>query len=410
MNYKRLFSAFLSAESLKGEHTISILRLCIIVFLVVVELGELYLGNGMAERVSAQVFHMGWLWLVFAAGMYWTINVRRISKSWFKFAVPFADALFASFAALSLRDDFGAGADAFFYFLIGISLFRFNRKAVWVAAVATTMAYVATEYLSAYYGLPFNSGTQLWVNVGVMLLFGLLCSYATTSALERGSLLIKDRMYREQLESAFSKYVPYHVASEIFAAKADFEIAGRGHSAHVAVLIADIRGFTKMAQKLTPAELLEVLNRHFYELGDIVFMHGGAVNKFVGDSIITVFGDPLKLDDPCLSAVRCAGEIVKAVAAANAAGRTPALEVGIGLHYGEIVAGNLGSEDRIEYAVIGDTVNMTERIQTCAKAGEILASEAVVKLAGQEFKWAQSPQAFALKGYAEPVKLYKLEI
>ncbi|MDD4004904.1 MAG: adenylate/guanylate cyclase domain-containing protein [Elusimicrobiaceae bacterium] len=402
-------TAYLSAEAVKGERIINVLRLCIIALLAGTELAELGLGAGMPERLSGLVFNIGWLWLAFGAAMLWTVNYRRVFQPWFKFAVPVADALFAGFAALSLRDDIGAGADAFFYFLIGVSLFRVNRKAVWTATAATACAYVFAQWLGARYGFPAQTAWQLWINVGMMALFGVLCSFAAGSALERGQALVNDRVYRERLENAFSKYVPYHVANEIFAAGADLEVAGRGHSARVAVLIADIRGFTKMARTLAPAKLMALLNEHFYQLGDLVFMHGGAVNKFVGDSIIAVFGDPLKLDDPCLCAAKCAAEIVKAVSAANAAGRTPGLEVGIGLHFGEIVAGNLGSEDRIEYAVLGDTVNMTERIQSCARPGEILASGVFADSAGEEFKWLPSEKEFMLKGYSEPVKLFRLD-
>lgn len=408
MNFSRYYSAYLSAEAMKGERLINVLRLCVIVLLAVTEIAERSAARGMPPEVAGTVHLAGALWFVFGALMLWTVNYRRILRPWFKYAVPLADALFFSFAALSLRDDVAPGSNAFFFFLIGVSLFRYNRRAVWAATAASACAYLLADYMAGLWGLPVCTAPQLWIHVGVMLLFGFLSSFSIGTALDRTSVLIKDRVYREQLENAVSKLVPYHVASEIFAANADLDVAGRGHSACVAVLFADIRGFTKLAQKLAPAELMDKLNAHFYELGDIVFMHGGNINKFVGDAAIAVFGDPLKLENPCYSAVRCANEIVKAVAAANAAGREPAFEVGIGIHYGELVAGNLGSEDRIEYAVIGDTVNMTERIQSCAKAGEVLVSGAVVEQAGPAFEWVQSENEFTLKGYSSPVKLFLL--
>ena len=407
VNYEKKFDSFINYEGMRGESAINVLRLSLIVFLAVTEAVDFFWGDQLPSEIIAVVAGSAWLWISFALALFLLINRKHVYRHWFRYAIPVMDAFCVAHVSLSVREDIYAGADAFFYFLIAVSVLRYDRKAVWVSTGATAAAYYVAILYAAKYHLGVYTTTQILINMGAMLLFGVLCAYSTRATLATARKFITDALYMEKLENAFSKYIPSQVASRIILDRADFEKAGRGHSAQSAVLIADIRGFTKMAQTLSPQELMDVLNGHFSSLGEIVYANGGMINKFVGDSIIAVFGDPVRQENPCLAAVKCAGEIVRAVNEKNAAGRLPSLNVGVGVNFGEIVAGNLGSDDRIEYAVLGDTVNMTERIQTNAAGGEVLVSESVHSCVSSLFSF--EPVVRQLKGYDEPIRLYRLK-
>lgn len=184
--------------------------------------------------------------------------------------------------------------------------------------------------------------------------------------------------------------------------------------ADLTILFSDIRGFTSLSERLTPEQVVALLNPYLAEMTGIIHKHGGTVDKYEGDAILAFFGEPLPLPDHALRATRAALEMRLALNGLlprwKAAGIAPErFEIGIGLDCGEVFVGLLGSEQRINYTVIGDHVNLAARIQDLTKtyAWPVLMSEAVYRRVESEFECefvAETP----VKGKQEPVRLYKL--
>jgi adenylate cyclase len=143
--------------------------------------------------------------------------------------------------------------------------------------------------------------------------------------------------------------------------------------------MSDVRNFTTMSEKLAPEKVVDALNTHLGMMTNIIMKYGGSIDNFVGDAIVAVFGVPLVKPDDAARAVACAVEMQNAMAAVNAANgnkELPPLEMGIGLNTGEVVAGNIGSDLRVKYSVIGNPVNIAARLESLASGGQIFASDA----------------------------------
>jgi adenylate cyclase len=143
------------------------------------------------------------------------------------------------------------------------------------------------------------------------------------------------------------------------------------------MMFADIRGFTELSERLMPEEVVEMLNRYLGPVVNVIFSNSGLLDKFYGDGIMAVFGAPRPSDDDAQRAVTAAQQILEQVRLLNGqAGVTWPLSVSIGLATGDVVAGHIGSERRLEYTVVGDAVNLASRLQGIAEPNQILADEA----------------------------------
>src|SRR6185436_12357915 len=178
----------------------------------------------------------------------------------------------------------------------------------------------------------------------------------------------------------------------------------------VTVLFTDLRGFTDFTEKHTAAEVVETLNRVFSELTQVVFKHRGTFDKYLGDGLMAFYGAPLSSPDDPLRAVRSALEMQAVFEKLRAAPGSllEELRLGIGLHSGEATVGNIGSEQVMDYTVIGDTVNVAERLTEEARPGEILISQATYNLVKDQIV-AQSSESRAIRGRTEPVTVYALQ-
>lgn len=192
--------------------------------------------------------------------------------------------------------------------------------------------------------------------------------------------MAQDLALKEKIEDSFGRYVAPEIVDMILAHPDRRWM--RGARVNSSILFVDIRGFMTIAEDKDPAWIVDLLNEYFRRVTDVVISHGGYVDKFVGDEVMAVFGAPISNNRHADSAVMTAIDIQKAVRQIEARdnGKSVSIKVGVGVNSGEIVAGNLGSEKRMEYTVIGDGVNVASRLTKMAKADEILISKETYEL------------------------------
>jgi len=185
-----------------------------------------------------------------------------------------------------------------------------------------------------------------------------------------------------------------------------------GVNQKVTVLFADIRDFTTLSEKMKPEKVVEILNHYFTHFTEIIFDHGGTLDKFLGDGVMAVFGAPVSKGNDAENSVRAAQAIQRLVAELNrdaTAREWPEIRVGIGVNTGIVTAGNIGSPKRIDYTVIGDTVNTASRLMSSACSGKIIISQhTAAELAPERFP-LRALEPLRLKGKTKPVRCFSVE-
>jgi class 3 adenylate cyclase/PAS domain-containing protein len=214
---------------------------------------------------------------------------------------------------------------------------------------------------------------------------------------------------RRVIKDMFSAYLSREVVQDLLDKP---ELIKMGGDEKIAtVFFADIRGYTSFSEGKNPKYIVDVLNAYFGEAVEIVIKYGGYIDKFIGDCIMGVWGVPLVNEkEDALKAVSCALDIQKMVASTKRRffrGEADHLQIGIGLHTGPLVAGNLGSTRRMNYSVIGDTVNLAARLEGVAKAGEIIITENTRQIVRDHFK-LDDRQTVMVKGKKEAIKIYNV--
>ena len=174
-----------------------------------------------------------------------------------------------------------------------------------------------------------------------------------------------------------------------------------------AVIFCDIRGFTPLSNRLTPHQVVEVLNEHMTALTEVVYRHGGVVDKFVGDLIMAVFGAPKPGGDDAVRAARCAFDMVRTRERLNRTAKEP-IQIGVGVAYGDMVAGCMGSRQRLNYTVLGDRVNLGARLCSMAPAMAVYIDDQTRARLGQGWDIA-ALEPLKVKGFAQPVPAYRID-
>ena len=218
---------------------------------------------------------------------------------------------------------------------------------------------------------------------------------------------LADRIQREALVlSNFQRYFSPDLARQI--AEHGEQVKLGGTKRDVVILFSDIRGFTSMSEKMDPDDVAQLLREYFTEMVEIIFRHGGTLDKFIGDAIMALWGAPLGTEDDSDKAMRAAIDMQRKLVELNehwkATGKPP-VTIGIGINCGQVFAGNIGSEQRLEYTVLGDAVNTASRLCSNAGKGEIMISEPF-------FRRLKSPpeleekKPITVKNRAQPVPVY----
>lgn len=253
----------------------------------------------------------------------------------------------------------------------------------------------------------FSLGS-VWERIIIFCLFAIFGSHAQYTINKRlmaEEVIKADAVTRERFQRLLSPDLAELVVS------GQLKVEKGGQDRVATVMFVDIRGFTSMSENMNAAAVLRMLNDYFEMVVESVFLYGGTVDKFIGDSIMVIWGAPIKHENDALQAVRAALDIqCKLVEFNRGRGELsqPRIEVGIGIKTGKLVAGYIGSSHTMSYSVIGDTVNTASRICSAAKPGQILVSERTYEIIRDDIK-VNKLEKVQVKGKAEPVQVYEIE-
>ena len=244
---------------------------------------------------------------------------------------------------------------------------------------------------------------------------GTLLRARISALLEAKGWRDREREYLAELEKSqrfirkiFGRYLSDEIVQRLLDDSDGLELGGELRQ--VTILMADIRGFSALSQQLGPQQCVKLLNNYFGEMTEVIQRFRGTVDEFVGDGILVIFGAPLSDNDDCDRALACAVAMqlaIKDVNARNLADGLPEISMGIGLNTGDVVAGNVGSDLRSKYGVVGHNVNLAGRIESCTVGGQILAAPATVAAASIEILSGDSVPV-SLKGMGDALELIEI--
>jgi adenylate cyclase len=217
-------------------------------------------------------------------------------------------------------------------------------------------------------------------------------------------LELRNRFIRD----TFGRYLTDEVVASLLDSPEGSQLGGEKR--RVTMLLSDLRGFTSLSGRLAPEQVVAILNRYLGTMVEVIMQYQGTIDEFIGDAIFVIFGAPVWREDDAQRAVACAAAMQLAMTAVNEENRRaglPDVEMGIGVHTGEVVVGNIGSHKRTKYGVVGSHVNLTSRIQSYTIGGQILLSEATRQEVGPLVRIHKQMEVEA-KGITEPITLYEL--
>jgi len=239
----------------------------------------------------------------------------------------------------------------------------------------------------------------------------LVSAVAAQTAVAVESAVAHARLAREEVARAnYSRFMPEYVVRQLLENPDSFKLGGVNQQ--VTVLFADIRGFTRLSEKAQPERVVQLLNHYFTAMSDVIFAHGGTLDKYIGDGLMALFGAPTSTPDDACNAVAAAISMQRSMEPINRQLRgegLPDISIGIGLHTGVATVGYIGSERRSEYTAIGDTVNLAARLEQNAQPGQILLSD-VSAAAAQGAGCTYSPRPpLTVKNRVQPVPVFQVE-
>ncbi|MDI1243259.1 MAG: adenylate/guanylate cyclase domain-containing protein [bacterium] len=237
----------------------------------------------------------------------------------------------------------------------------------------------------------------------------LISAVAAQTAVTVETVKAHKRLAREEVARAnYSRFMPEYVVKQLLQNPDSFRLGGVNQT--ITVLFADIRGFTAISEREKPEKVVGLLNKYFSAMSEIIFAHGGTLDKYIGDGLMAIFGAPTVGEEDALNAVKAAVTMQKQVAKLNAELRAEGYEniaIGIGLHTGEATIGYIGSDKRSEYTAIGDTVNLAARLESNAGGGQVLMSEATAAASGNLIPVNQL-EPLTVKNRVQPVNVLEV--
>ena len=290
---------------------------------------------------------------------------------------------------------------------------------IWFAAALGVALFGATDpalgarVAAAFAGVPgmrdlVDPNSVVWsIRIQEMVIFFLVAAILALRGQRSSALLLRQAALAEE-RANLSRYFPPSMVDELASARSD---VGAVRSQEVAVLFADIVGFTQLAERETPETVMQLLRRCHGVMEQAIFANGGTLDKYLGDGVMATFGTPNVSPADCANALAAARDIVNGMASANAelaAAGLPPLRISVGIHFGPAILGNIGTERRLEFATLGDTVNVASRLEAAIRGLDcrIVASDAVISRAGDARDGFRPVPALGLRGRDAPIDVW----
>lgn len=214
--------------------------------------------------------------------------------------------------------------------------------------------------------------------------------------------------YTDFVRDVFGRYVSDQVAENLLSHPSGLDLGGAHRE--ISILFSDLRGFSTLSERLPAQQMIELVNEYLGAMVPVIERHGGTIDEFIGDAILVLFGAPLSQEDHALRAVACALEMQQELSRLNVRlqtdNRTP-IQMGIGIHTGKAVVGNIGCQSRMKYGAVGSAVNLASRIQGFTLGGQTLVSSATYQ-AIKPFARVDGHLRVAVKGYDGPVSVFDI--
>jgi adenylate cyclase len=278
---------------------------------------------------------------------------------------------------------------------------RFSSLTFSFGTVFLAAAYIFVVMVSFFYGRLILNIVRPLLMIGFAMIAIVIYRYVMEEKEKMESL-----RQRDFIRDTFGRYLSNEVVEELLDSPSGLKMSGENRE--VTFLVSDLRGFTAMTASLSPHRVIEIMNRYFEHMVDVIAGYKGTVNEFTGDGILAFFGAPLYADDDAERAVACAIEMQNALVAVNAEQRRlklPELAMGIGINTGEVVVGNIGSERRASYGAVGTPINTAYRIESFTVGGQILISPTTHDRIESELTVIGTKEV-KFKGLEEPVTLF----
>jgi len=210
------------------------------------------------------------------------------------------------------------------------------------------------------------------------------------------------------IRDTFGRYLSKKVVDEILESPDGLKIGGRREA--VTILMSDLRGFTSLSETSDPEDMVRLLNRYLERMSKVIMEYDGMIDEFIGDAILTVFGVPEKHETDPLRAVACGLAMQNALTELNdelVLEEQPILEMGIGINTGSVIVGNIGSEMRTKYGIVGTTINIASRIESNTIGGQVLVGESTYNFVKEKVS-VDPPQTIIMKGLKKPLVIYSV--
>ncbi|UQA58896.1 adenylate/guanylate cyclase domain-containing protein [Polyangium aurulentum] len=420
----------LQAQEMAGERLVNYVRAAFVVssfstVLFVAEDAQTPLANTI-YRVMLST------WLIYAVIVWWLLRKRERYYRWLKYLSITVDVSLLYVGMIGGLNNHSGVYEVFRSPVTWVALAAFNVLAGLRYSVIAGLysAGLVMLYGSALLAYVRFAGTVTWATQSVYIGAGLNaeeCIYtmvftaingvfAAVIASNSRKLILRsaaESLARERLEQdrdRLAKYFSKDVVDLVLNDPGSIGLGGR--RMHATVLFADIRNFTQLSTMMQPEEVVDLLNRYFSMMVDIVFANGGTLDKFLGDGLMALFGVPYPIEKPEERAVRTALEMLDALQGLNhelEARGMLRLDIGVGINCGAVVAGNIGSSQRHEYTVIGDTVNLAARLEALNKETrtQVLVTSAVHEAIQGVFR-TRSLGRLRIRGKPEPIEVFAI--